>query len=202
MKDKNSRREFISGIWQKILFAGFFPAASGILVKKSIRGYKNDYIERPMPFYSPAKLRMPGAENREEFLRKCIHCFLCGEVCPRHAVWFYGMDAGILSGTPYILPASRGCDLCMMCVKVCPTGAIRNIKPEKVNMGKARINENICLPYIDRGYCGACITICPVRAVEEGFKLRPKLIDEKCVGCGICEEICPVDAKAIRVIPA
>ena len=30
-------------------------------------------------------------------------------------------------------------------------------------------------------------------------KLRPVIIDKKCVGCGICENVCPVDPAAIVV---
>ncbi|NYT00345.1 MAG: 4Fe-4S dicluster domain-containing protein [Methanocellales archaeon] len=48
------------------------------------------------------------------------------------------------------------------------------------------VNKNKCL------YCGACVAVCPVSAIE--------LIDtwieinEDCNDCGICAKICPVGA--------
>ncbi|MBI5375728.1 MAG: 4Fe-4S dicluster domain-containing protein [Candidatus Schekmanbacteria bacterium] len=199
---KESRREFIREAINKLILAGVAPSAAGMIVKNYflIPDRKIDPVA--MTYYQPIPVMLPGAENKEEFLSRCIRCFLCGEVCPRSAVRFYGKEEGVRAGIPYILPGAKGCDLCMDCVKVCPTGALCDVEPEKVNMGKARIIENMCLPFIDRGYCGACIVICPVHAIEQGFKLRPKLDEKKCVGCGICEEICPVDGKAIRVTPA
>ena len=40
--------------------------------------------------------------------------------------------------------------------------------------------------------CGLCSQACPVDAITEG---TPYVIDaEKCVGCGLCAQACPVDA--------
>lgn len=44
--------------------------------------------------------------------------------------------------------------------------------------------------------CGACVSICPVKAIsmkmdEEGF-LYPAVDGSKCIGCDLCEKRCPV----------
>lgn len=72
-------------------------------------------------------------------------------------------------------------------------------KPEDVAMGVALLEENLCLPYINQGGCGACYTICPVNAVKLEAQRYPKVIKDKCVGCGLCEEVCLQKVKAIRV---
>ena len=36
--------------------------------------------------------------------------------------------------------------------------------------------------------------------IQRGL-LKPEVIAEKCVGCGLCEEVCPVPTKAIHVLP-
>lgn len=42
--------------------------------------------------------------------------------------------------------------------------------------------------------CGACQEGCPVEAIAEG---APFVIDEdKCIDCGACAEACPVGAPA------
>jgi ferredoxin len=39
--------------------------------------------------------------------------------------------------------------------------------------------------------CGACLSECPVDAIEEG---SPYTINDACIDCGNCAEVCPVDA--------
>jgi NAD-dependent dihydropyrimidine dehydrogenase PreA subunit len=46
--------------------------------------------------------------------------------------------------------------------------------------------------------CGYCITICPVEAIYAESDLTVKLDQEKCVDCGACIDSCPT--RAIRVI--
>lgn len=51
--------------------------------------------------------------------------------------------------------------------------------------------------------CGACVDICPVKAVhmvqdKEGF-FYPKINEELCVGCGQCKKICPLIDSRVEV---
>ncbi len=40
-------------------------------------------------------------------------------------------------------------------------------------------------------YCGACISVCPVRSLEPGDSY-PILIPEKCTNCKLCNRVCPI----------
>jgi len=147
-------------------------------------------------------LRPPGALPEAEFMKACIQCDLCAQVCDRSAIRFFTEDfeGRVRAHTPYVVAAEAACDLCLACTQVCPTGALMPLSQmENVNMGLAFIEENLCLPYINQGGCGACYTICPVNAVYLEAQRYPRVIEEKCVGCGLCEEVCLQKAKAIRV---
>ncbi|MFQ5639716.1 MAG: 4Fe-4S dicluster domain-containing protein [bacterium] len=148
-------------------------------------------------------LRPPGALPEEVFLKACINCVICAEVCCRGAIKFIttNLEGKVKPHTPYIIAAETACDLCLECTKVCPTGALMPVAEiESVSMGVAILEENLCLPYINQGGCGACYTVCPVNAVRLEKQRYPKVIADKCVGCGLCEEVCLQKAKAIRVL--
>ena len=101
----------------------------------------------------------------------------------------------------------RACILCMKCTQVCPTGALTPLAWEevsKVKMGIAVIDKRTCITYLGTGKCEACYTICPLKevAIVQQALLKPEVIMMGCVGCGLCEEVCPVETKAIWVEPA
>ncbi len=39
--------------------------------------------------------------------------------------------------------------------------------------------------------CGLCYWICPTHALVEGDLKYPKVIKERCIGCLMCENVCP-----------
>ncbi|MDR1721292.1 MAG: 4Fe-4S binding protein [Endomicrobium sp.] len=50
-----------------------------------------------------------------------------------------------------------------------------------------KIDVNVCVG------CGACVTSCPVSAIEQ--KEDKCIINaDVCKGCGVCESTCPVNA--------
>jgi len=59
--------------------------------------------------------------------------------------------------------------------------------------GEIKVNKSSCT------LCHACVTVCPVGAVSDGFDL-PQLnfIEDLCVQCGLCKTACPENAIALK----
>ncbi len=153
----------------------------------------------------PATLRPPGALAEAGFLAACIRCERCRDACEAGCIRIARPPDGAGRGTPFIVARERGCTLCLECTRVCPTGALRRLEEvEDVAMGVAVIDERTCVAINRTGVCGACHTVCPLRnrAITLGLHNAPAIHDDKCVGCGLCEEACILDGtKAIRVFP-
>ena len=149
-------------------------------------------------------LRPPGAlKDEKAFIAACIGCGLCGEVCPPRCIRFHQRDGGDQVNTPYIDPQSKACILCGKCMEVCPTAALTVTPREKIDMGIAQIDRAACYPWVDKGICGACVSICPLGERGIGFRMwnqyRP-VVKTGCVGCGLCVEVCPHPSLPIRVV--
>jgi ferredoxin-type protein NapG len=149
-------------------------------------------------------LRPPGALADDlAFVEACIGCSLCGEVCPPRCILFDKREGGDAVNTPYINPEQKACTLCGKCMDVCPTEALVKTPLNEIDMGIAEIDRAACYPWVDRGICGACVAICPLgdRAISYDFAnmYRP-VIQEGCVGCGLCVEICPEPSLPIQIV--
>jgi len=147
-------------------------------------------------------IRPPGAKE-EEFLAKCVRCGQCIKVCPNNALHLT-VKGGVGSVfTPILVPRTGHCDWeCNSCGQVCPTQAIPNLSLEekrKQQMGTVTVNYETCIR------CFICITECPTKALiqntVEGQRGKFPVCDHtKCIGCGLCEFICPIKGEAaIRV---
>lgn len=149
-------------------------------------------------------LRPPGALKEDAaFVAACIGCGLCGEVCPPRCIRFHARDGGGKVNTPYIDAGKKACILCNKCMEVCPTEALTLTPRDRIDMGIARIDRTACYPWVDRGVCGACVSVCPLGKEAIEFKMwnqyRP-FIKQGCVGCGLCVEVCPHPSKPIWIV--
>ena len=148
-------------------------------------------------------LRPPGAVNEIDFTAKCLRCGKCSQSCPYKSIKTATLLDGLtVMGTPFIKAREMPCYLCMKCPPVCPSGALdRKLKNKQdVRMGTARINKKQCLAWQET-LCRSCYQSCPVfdEAIKMDNELRPVVDEKKCVGCGICENVCPVEPAAIEV---
>ena len=163
----------------------------------------------------PVNLLRPPGVLTDEFLQKCLRCGLCVRACPTGALQPSIKEAGI-GGlfTPVLIPRLGYCLYsCNDCGQVCPTGAIPALSPKIKQtqvIGIASIDQNRCLPWADGIPCIVCEEMCPLpdKAITleskevinpDGSisKLQlPRVHRKKCIGCGICENKCPVEGKA------
>jgi MauM/NapG family ferredoxin protein len=122
----------------------------------------------------PQLIRPPGVDDEAEFLSRCIRCSQCMKVCPTSGLQPVVFEAG-LEGlwTPRLVPRLGYCDYsCHACGQVCPSGAIPPLdlaRKREQLIGVAVIDRHHCLPWANG------------------------------VTCIVCEEMCPVPNKAIRL---
>lgn len=118
-------------------------------------------------------IRPPGAREND-FLNKCIRCAECTKVCPTGGLQPSLFESG-LEGlwSPLLVSRIGYCDYsCNACGQICPTGAIPPLSLEQ------KRKQVIGIAYIDRDYC------------IPWASYRP---------CIVCEEMCPVPQKAVRL---
>ncbi|MBD3223558.1 MAG: 4Fe-4S dicluster domain-containing protein [Caldithrix sp.] len=163
-----------------------------------------EFIERLSNLSYP--LRPPGALPEDDFIDRCIRCRKCAEICPYDSIIMAHGHRGLKMGTPFIYPQKIPCYLCedFPCIEVCPTDALQDVQDQRdVAMGLAVIDESLCLPF-NGIICRACYERCPIykEAITLKDQLYPVVQKEHCVGCGICEQVCPTNPKAITVVSA
>jgi len=156
---------------------------------------------------APALLRPPGALAGDAFLAACIRCSLCVEACPYGTLHPSDLGAGAAAGAPTFEARSTPCYLCQgyegaRCIPVCPTGALRPLGDfREARMGVAVLDETTCWAY-HRKLCRACWHACPYpnEAIRFDRRLRPVVVADACIGCGLCEHACPTEERAAIVV--
>lgn len=174
---------------------------------------------RPLAEFSSSKtnlIRPPAALKEDDFLDRCIRCGNCMKVCITNGLQPALFQSGFEGiWTPHLVPEIGYCEYnCTLCGDVCPTGAIPKIDIEtkhKVRLGIASVDTSICLPWAHKTECIVCEEHCPIP--DKAIKLKQERVGNKtilkpyvdsslCVGCGVCQNKCPVrPMRAIRVSP-
>lgn len=166
-------------------------------------------------------IRPPGGAAEDDLMALCSRCGQCLKVCPTNVLQPSVFQAGAEGlFTPRMDYQSGQCEWsCNECGKVCPTGAIRPLTlaaKRKTVIGRAYIDENRCIPWADGLTCLVCQELCPVapKAIEideaeittpQGEKAtlgRPRVVAERCIGCGVCEHVCPVPHESAILVHA
>ncbi len=166
----------------------------------------------------PLLIRPPGSLAEEEFLRRCIRCGECMKVCITGGLQPTLLEAGITGiWSPLLVPKIGYCEFnCTLCGQVCPTGAIKELmlpEKQKTKIGLAFVDTGRCIPFAFGRPCIVCEEFCPTpkKAIyfkkiksPDGEVVNAPVIDiDLCIGCGICETVCPVnDIPGVRITSA
>ena len=146
-------------------------------------------------------LTPPGSLSVKNMTLRCTGCQLCISECPNEVLrpssdWLHLMLPVMSYERGYCRPE------CNRCSEVCPTGAIKPISHEdkaSTQFGHAVWVKKNCIPLTDGVECGNCARHCPVGAIEmvpsnpddEESPYVPAVNENRCIGCGACEYLCP-----------
>ena len=158
-------------------------------------------IEDKKPPRRHTPLTPPGSVGARHFFQHCTACQLCVSVCP-NGVLRPSTDLARLMQP--VMSYERGyCrPECTKCGDVCPTGAIQPLTvadKSAVQVGHAVWIKKNCVPLTDGVECGNCARHCPTGAIQmvpsdagnpDSLKI-PVVNEERCIGCGACENLCP-----------
>ena len=143
----------------------------------------------------------PGALSARNFAQHCTACQLCVSVCPNQVL---RPSDNLMTLMQPEMSYERGyCrPECTKCSEVCPAGAIHLTslaEKSAIQIGHAVWIKENCVPLTDGMECGNCARHCPTQAIlmvakdpnDPDSPQLPVVNEEKCIGCGACENLCP-----------
>lgn len=160
----------------------------------------------------------PGSISARNMASHCTSCQLCVDACPNDVLRpSTSLDRFLQPEVSYERGYCR--PECNRCSEVCPTGAIKPVTIEErtaIQVGHAVWVKENCVPVTDGKTCGLCARKCPAGAIQmvplqagvhqdghrwldtdnqeiprEKLLMVPVVNEEKCIGCGACENLCP-----------
>lgn len=193
-KPDGGRRGFLT-------VASLFAAGSWLRAQeKKVDGGLAVIEEKKIP-ERKVRLKPAGALGLRNFTSHCTACQLCVSACPNGVL---RPSSSIETWMQPEMSYERGyCrPECVRCAEVCPAGAIRPLtvaEKSSVQVGHAVYVYENCVVNTDGVECGNCARHCPSGAIQmvpsvAGNPDSPKLPvvnEERCIGCGACENLCP-----------
>ncbi len=182
---------------RRLFLAGIAGVVAGAMIPRQLFAGQKKFIRPPFSLPDP------------EFNIVCARCGNCSAVCPTRII---SPSADIRAIESFLTPSidfseSYCLPECKLCGNVCPSGAIQRFSLEDKKdhiMASAVIDVDDCLLQ-QLKECDLCRYHCKYDAIEiartghDQIKL-PRVIENKCTGCGACKIICP--AQVIHMIAA
>lgn len=190
----NSRRSFLS-------IAGLFALSSVVKAQDIKMDGGLAVIEDKKIPDRQSKILPAGSENAQQFSQRCTACQLCVSVCPNNVLRPSNELSNLMQ--PHLSFERGYCrPECTKCAEVCPSQAIRHITKEEkssIKIGTAVWIKNNCVVFTDSVKCDNCARQCPAGAIQmiaidandENSRSFPSIDNERCIGCGACEFLCP-----------
>lgn len=175
-------------------------AASLLHARKKVDGGLAAITDKKVPERN-TPIVPPGAVSLRHLSQHCTGCQLCVAECPNGVLRPSGDLTTLLRPRAsyergYCRPE------CTRCSDVCPAGAILPIDratKSSTQVGHAVWVKDNCVVLTDGVSCGNCARHCPSGAIimvpldasnPDGPKI-PAVNEERCIGCGACENLCP-----------
>ena len=142
-----------------------------------------------------------GSESLKNFTDHCTACQLCVSVCPNQVLRpSTSLDTLMMPEMGFERGYCR--PECTLCSEVCPAGAIKpvsRVEKSSIQVGIAVINLDNCIVNTDGVHCGNCSKHCPANAIRmvrkepdsDNWLRIPTVNENRCIGCGACENVCP-----------
>ena len=176
-------------------------AAMAQVEEKTVDGGLATIIDKKQPKRA-TRITPPGSQSLRNMQKHCTACQLCVAQCPNDVL---RPSESLLTLMQPEMSYERGfCrPECTTCSEICPAGAILPISKEdksSTQIGHAVWRKETCIPVADGMMCGNCARHCPTGAIqmvrlqenkEKPYLMIPTVNEEKCIGCGACEYVCP-----------